>query len=89
MSAQEAVEAPRWASFPGTDPHDVDKPSVIELEGGMELDEIDELRTRGHTVSTSPGRVFGGSAKLIVIDPATGVRTAGSDPRTDGHAAVV
>ena len=35
------------------------------------------------------GRVFGGSAKLIVIDPATGVWTAGSDPRSDGQAGAV
>jgi len=27
--------------------------------------------------------------KLIMIDPETGVRISGSDPRTDGHAAVV
>ena len=89
MSAQEAVEAPRWASFPSTDPHDVDKPFVIELEEGMEQAEIDDLEARGHTVEIHEGRAFGGSAKLIVIDPATGVRTAGSDPRTDGHATVV
>ena len=88
MSAQEAVEAPRWASFPSTDPHDVDKPFVIELEEGMEQAEIDEMEDRGHTVEVHEGRAFGGSAKLIVIDPATGVRTAGSDPRTDGHAVV-
>ena len=30
-----------------------------------------------------------GSAKLIVVDPTTGVKTAGADPRTDGHAAAV
>ena len=51
--------------------------------------EIDELEARGHTVEVNQGRAFGGSAKLIVIDPATGVRTAGSDPRTDGHAVAV
>jgi gamma-glutamyltranspeptidase/glutathione hydrolase len=89
MSAQEAVEAPRWASFPSTDPHDVEKPFVVELEGGMVPGEVDELRAKGHTVSENTGRAFGGSAKLIVIDPATDVRTAGSDPRTDGHAAAV
>ena len=55
----------------------------------MEESEIEALRDRGHDVVTHPGRVFGGSAKLIVIDPATHVRMAGSDPRTDGHAAAV
>ena len=89
MNAQEAVEAPRWTSTPGTDPHNVEDPFVLELEGGMEESEVEALRDRGHEVVTHPGRVFGGSAKLIVIDPATQVRTAGSDPRTDGHAAAV
>ena len=89
MNAQQAVEAPRWTSTPGTDPHDVDDPFVLELEGGMTDENVAELRARGHDVRTHPGRVYGGSAKLIVIDPATQVRTAGSDPRTDGHAAAV
>ncbi len=89
MSAQEAVEAPRWTSSPGTDPHTVDDPFTLELEGGMDAREVADLRARGHDVIERDGRVFGGSAKLIAIDPATGVRTAGSDPRTDGHAAAV
>ncbi len=89
MSAQEAVEAPRWTSTPGTDPHNVNDPFALDLEGGMDPDDIDDLRARGHQVTAHPGRVFGGSAKLIVIDPATSVRSAGSDPRTDGHAAAV
>ncbi len=89
MSAQQAVEAPRWTSTPGTDPHDVGDPFVLELEGGMSGVDVDDLRSRGHRIVTHPGRVYGGSAKLIVIDSATGVRTAGSDPRSDGHAAAV
>ena len=89
MSAQEAVEAPRWTSTPGTDPHNVDDPFVLEIEGGMSPSDIESLKGRGHEVVVHPGRVFGGSAKLIVIDPATGTRTAGSDPRSDGHAGAV
>ena len=89
MSAQEAVEAPRWTSTPGTDPHNIDDPFVLEIEGGMSPAEVESLKGRGHDVVVHPGRVFGGSAKLIVIDPATGVRTAGSDPRSDGHAGAV
>ena len=89
MSAQEAVEAPRWTSTPGTDPHSIDDPFVLELEAGMSPSDIESLKARGHDVVVHLGRVFGGSAKLIVIDPATGVRTAGSDPRSDGHAGAV
>ena len=89
MTAQEAVEAPRWTSTPGTDPHSVDDPFVLELEGGMSAADIESLKANGHDVLVHPGRVFGGSAKLIVIDPATGVRMAGSDPRSDGQAGAV
>ena len=89
MSAQEAVEAPRWTSTPGADPHSVDDPFVLELEGGMSPADIESLKAKGHDVLVHPGRVFGGSAKLIIIDPATDVRTAGSDPRSDGHAGAV
>ena len=89
MSAQEAVEAPRWTSTPGTDPHSIDDPFVLELEAGMSPSDIESLKGKGHDVVVHPGRVFGGSAKLITIDPATGVRTAGSDPRSDGHAGAV
>ena len=89
MSAQEAVEAPRWTSTPGTDPHSVDDPFVLELEGGMSAADIESLKAKGHDVLVHPGRVFGGSAKLIVIDPVTGVRMAGSDPRSDGQAGAV
>ncbi len=89
MSAQQAVEAPRWTSTPGSDPHSIDDPFVLELEGGMSAADVESLKARGHDVVVHPGRVFGGSAKLIVIDPATGVRTAGSDPRSDGQAGAV
>ena len=89
MSAQQAVEAPRWTSTPGSDPHNVDDPFVLELEGGMNPNEIAKLREMGHDAIERPGKVFGGSAKLIIIDPATGSKTAGADPRTDGHAAAV
>ena len=80
---------PRAGRHSGTDPQNVEDPFVLELEGGMEESDIDALRDKGHELVTHPGRVFGGSAKLIEIDPATHVRTAGSDPRTDGHAAAV
>ena len=63
--------------------------STSPLEGGMSPADVESLKAKGHDVVVHPGRVFGGSAKLIVIYPATGVRTAGSDPRSDGHAGAV
>ena len=56
MSAQEAVEAPRWTSTPGTDPHSVDDPFVLELEGGMSAADIESLKGRGHDVVGPSGQ---------------------------------
>ena len=87
MDAQQAVEAPRWTHTPGTDPATIDDPFVLQVEPGLSELEIADLRSRGHDVNFEPS--VGGSAKLIMIDSASGVRTAGSDPRTDGHAVAV
>ena len=87
MDAQQAVEAPRWTHTPGTDPATIDDPFVLLLEPGMDGSELGELKARGHDVTLEGPP--GGSAKLIMVDPASGVRTAGSDPRTDGHAVAV
>lgn len=89
MDPQEAVEAPRWVSMPGTDPRDFDDPFELELEPGMPQEEVDKLQALGHRVTPAPPEGSGGSAKLIMADPNTGVRTGGSDPRSDGHAAAI
>ena len=48
-----------------------------------------KLKAKGHNVDVKVVPGYGGSVKLIKIDPETGVRMAASDPRSDGHAAVV
>ena len=89
MDAQEAMEAPRWTSLPGTDPATIDDPQTVLIDQGMGTMEIEKLRAKGHVVTENPSMGFGGSSKLIVVDPHTGIRTGGSDPRSDGHAAAV
>ncbi len=89
MDPQEAVEAPRWVSWPGTDPDHVAEPFIVELDLGMAPEDVEKLRALGHDVQLKPGGPTGGAAQLIMIDQATGVRKAGSDPRTDGHAAAI
>ena len=85
MDAQEALEAPNWNSWPGTDPANIDDPVVVELEPGMPNDEVARLEAKGHTIRHIDVRT--GSTKLILIDPDTGVRMGAADPRTDGQAA--
>ena len=52
LSAQEAVEAPRWFSFPGTDPVNLGLPAVVRLEERVPEATRRELAARGHVVET-------------------------------------
>ena len=89
MDPQEAVEAPRWTSLPGTDPATIDNPLVLRLDHRMAPQEVERLKAKGHTVELISSRASGGSAKLIMVSLDTGVRMGGSDPRSDGHAAAL
>ena len=86
MNEQEAIEAPRWTSFPGTDP--VNRPADfgLRIEDRVPADVIEELRARGHRVRVLGSWGGGGAAQIIGIDQETGVLAAGSDPRAEGLA---
>jgi gamma-glutamyltranspeptidase/glutathione hydrolase len=75
MNVQEAGEAARFRH----------SPDGLALESAMSPDARFGLMTRGHKLIESLG-VFGGF-QGILIDPATHVMMAGSDPRKDGMAA--
>ncbi len=76
MDASEAVAAPRI--------HHQWRPDVLEVEPGTVADVIVDLRRRGHDVKVADREWA--SAQVVVIDPATGVFTGASDPRSDGLA---
>lgn len=59
-------------------------PEPIVLEPAIPEDVREGLRRRGHAVEVSPRNWS--SAQAIVIDPATGLHTGGTDPRSDGLA---
>jgi gamma-glutamyltranspeptidase/glutathione hydrolase len=86
MSVQEAIEAPRWTSVPGTDPATVEMPFELRLEAGFSEAVIEELARRGHRIVRQAALESGGGAQAIVTDGARGVYWGGSDPRTDGCA---
>ncbi len=75
MNVQEAGEAPRFRHTS----------EGLALESAVDSDTRFALGTRGHKLINSIG-VFGGF-QGILIDPATRVMMAGSDPRKDGMAA--
>ncbi|MCS7207264.1 MAG: gamma-glutamyltransferase [Dehalococcoidia bacterium] len=88
LNPQEAAEAPRFTHFPGTDPVAVDAPPELRLEEPFLQNTalVDDLKRRGHAVGPYPASGFLGGVQIIAIDPATGVRMGGSDPRCDGGA---
>jgi gamma-glutamyltranspeptidase/glutathione hydrolase len=86
MSLQAAVEAPRWFSFPGTDPANLDKAMVLRAEQRVPEATRQELEARGHVVETFGPWSGGGAAQLIQIDQASGLIRGASDPRAGGLA---
>lgn len=84
LDVQQAVEAPRWLSgrFALGEPRD-----LLNLEGRIPDRTVVELERRGHVVNRwDPWSERAGHAHGITIDPATGARLGGVDPRSDGAA---
>ena len=87
MDPQEAVEAPRWWSFPGTDPASLETPPELRVETGMPAATIKELEALGHQVAPRRPGIYDGKVQLIILDPDSGILKGASDPRGDGQAA--
>ena len=87
MDPQEAVEAPRWWSFPGTDPASLDTSPELRVETGMPAATIKELEALGHQVAPRRAGIYDGKVQLIILDPDSGILMGASDPRGDGQAA--
>ncbi len=85
MNVQEAIEAPRWSSKPGTSPGTENDSYELWLENRIPLNVRDELVGRGHLVKMSSGWSFGG-VQAILIDCENRVLMGGADPRRDGYA---
>jgi gamma-glutamyltranspeptidase/glutathione hydrolase len=86
MSVQEAVEAPRFHSFPGTDPVNLGRPPVVKAEDRVPHATREALTRLGHTVESLGAWGGGGAVQLIQIDSATGVLRGATDPRPGGLA---
>lgn len=86
MDVQSAVEAPRWQSFPGTDPQTLPHPFELRIESRVPDSTLDDLRERGHVVKVLGPYATAGAAFVIARDPSTAVLSGGSDPRSEGGA---
>jgi gamma-glutamyltranspeptidase / glutathione hydrolase len=86
MSLPDAIEAPRWHSFPGSDPANLAQPMALRLEGRVPEATRQALAERGHAVEVLGPWSGGGAVQLVQLDPATGVLRGASDPRAGGLA---
>ena len=81
---QEALETPRFLSgrFAIGEPRD-----TLHVEGRIPAETIAELERRGHMVNRwGAWNELAGHAHGITVDPVSGLRVGGSDPRSDGAA---
>lgn len=89
MNAQEAVDAPRFASYDFPDsfePH-TRLPGRVTLEADIGTSALEKLREMGHDAIAWPVRTWrAGGVCLIDFDPNTGIRVAGADPRRPSYA---
>jgi gamma-glutamyltranspeptidase/glutathione hydrolase len=84
VDMQQALEAPRWLSgrFNIGDPRD-----LLNMEGRYPEATVRELERRGHAVNRWPDWCeLAGHAQGISVDPVSGMRIGGADPRSDGAA---
>ena len=81
---QQALEAPRWLSGRFAIGEERD---TLHIEGRFPDATLKTLEQRGHRLNRWPAwNELAGHAHGITIDPVTGVRSGGSDPRSDGAA---
>ena len=81
---QQALEMPRWLSgrFNIGDPRD-----LLNIEGRFPEATVKELERRGHMANRWPDFCeLAGHAHGISVDPVSGMRAGGADPRSDGAA---
>jgi gamma-glutamyltranspeptidase/glutathione hydrolase len=92
MSPQEAVEAPRVATyaFPSSSsPHDY-LPGRLALEGRIGAEVKTALAARGHVIADWPEwTALAGCVELICSDPASGLLNAAADPRRPAAAIAI
>ena len=87
MNVQQAIEAPKWLTraFPASPfPHTI-YPGDLSVESRIPESVRNDLLGRGHKLHVT-GPWSSGSLAAILIDPKTGVISAGTDPRTEAYA---
>jgi gamma-glutamyltranspeptidase/glutathione hydrolase len=85
LDPAEAVSAPRFTVFPGSDADVVGSPDELRVEQSLPAGVRRQLAAAGHRVVDQPALGGGGSAQLISVDE-RGVLAGAADPRQEGVA---
>jgi gamma-glutamyltranspeptidase / glutathione hydrolase len=83
LDPAEAVSAPRFTVFPGSDADVIGKPAELRVEATVSEDTREALSARGHHVVVQPPYGAGGSAQIISRDE-RGILSGAADPRQEG-----
>ncbi|WP_135466779.1 gamma-glutamyltransferase family protein [Crenalkalicoccus roseus] len=89
MEVQEAIEAPRIASysFPSSFAPFEHFPGRLAVEGAIPRATSEALAARGHAVTDWPDRTWlAGAVEVVLADPRRGMLAAGADPRRPAYA---
>jgi gamma-glutamyltranspeptidase/glutathione hydrolase len=85
LDPAEAVAAPRFTVFPGSDADVIGRPAELRVEPTIDETTRDELSARGHGVVLQAPYGAGGSAQIISRDE-RGILSGAADPRQEGVA---
>lgn len=85
LDPQQAVDAPRFSVYPGSDADALTAALELRVESRLPEDTISGLRRRGHRVVVQ-GPWDGGGSGQIIARAADGELVGGSDARFDGAA---
>lgn len=86
LDPQEAVSAPRFTVYPGSDADAIGASEELRCEARLSEETVAELRTVGHDVRLVGPWDAGGGALVISADHRLGCLSGGADPRQDGVA---
>lgn len=86
LSLQDAVEMPRWYSYPGTDPGSLGRTPSVKIEQRVPKASCDALAKLGHSIEMIGAYSGGGAVQLIQLDRERGMLRGASDPRPGGIA---
>jgi gamma-glutamyltranspeptidase/glutathione hydrolase len=84
LDPQEAVSAPRFTVFPGSDADTIGQASEVRCEARIADTTLDRLRETGRIVKRIGPWDAGGGALVISVDHDLGCLSGGADPRQDG-----